>query len=168
MKLNTGTSIIEFLLYLTITTFIVINLFAWMGGLQTTFLRMVRSVQQEHARRFAQDLLLKDLQQAPADRASFKLIKQDQIIWSALSGAIGWTVQKNKLMRMIGTYDVQKGSWQSRKSAVILQPVQKISFSFVKKLVKGHEFIYQIQARITCQADKEIVVQTRVRNGELL
>lgn len=136
---NSGFTIIEFLIALFLASILFIALSTFITHL---YLRMrafdyqIRNLVEAH---HALAVAMRDISQAPQQRALWKERLNDSIIYHAGENDYQYTLEKDALVRVEGMYDAEAGEWDRKVKSIILSPVDTVLFEVevLGELVKG-------------------------------
>jgi type II secretory pathway component PulJ len=125
MKNNTasGFSLPEFMVYLFLTTFLVLCVSTWFTTAHRYLVRYQGASNNVLMIAAAGDLLARDVTQAQGVMPGWKLIADEHYVWSVHDGDVGWQLCGNRLMRSYGQFDAHKKVWVKRTTALIAEPV---------------------------------------------
>lgn len=126
--MRSGTTIIEFLVYLAIFSFISL---ASMRLIADFWQLSVRSAAKQAAlinRITAADMLGQDLRLVD----TWHEITAHEIIWRSGPNDIGWLFKDGKLVRRHGNYTPETKKWRHKSSSLIAAPVVSAQFSAQK------------------------------------
>jgi hypothetical protein len=117
-----GYSLISLLIYLTAFLYISVIIFQYYLNIQRTSKNIYKLVTEQMLLEIISDLMIKDIQRAPAEIILWKEVGPENVIWTNKGKDIGWKVEKSFLVRSEGNYDKKKNRWITRtKSSVALR-----------------------------------------------
>lgn len=125
-----GFSLLEFLIYLAISTLIFIGVFRYFNSVQKSFAQVKESALMMGALHGACDIMAHDSMCADCNPSSW-YCTLDECVFQTASGAVGWQLKKNRLYRIAGSYDFAHKKWQQRRKTIIAQQVEKFSMQAV-------------------------------------
>src|SRR3990167_10097373 len=129
MHSRKGTTVIEFLVYLALFSFVAACSISWIVGYQ----QLSSGYQTKRAalinRCTSLDMIARDLQSAPSAADGWYSFLPHEIIWHTETDDIGWLFKDNSLYRCQGRYNAKKKSWTTKNSAIIAKPINKLVFS---------------------------------------
>ncbi len=130
-----GFSAIEFLVYLTISAVLMVVIFRFYNGAQTSFARLKESAFLFNALQNACDIVTTDIMAANSNKSQWH--RDDNIcVFQTAKQSIGWQLQKNQLYRIVGNFDFAHKKWRQRRRSLIAKQVA--SFFVKPEYVKDH------------------------------
>ncbi len=139
MKHNSkGFTLLEVIIYILFFSFITTITALWMVRMWNVC--MLKGTKQKSLISLygAHDILIRDIQEAPADYTQWKEQQADCIIWHTPKADIGWCKQKDRLVRIEGMYDRVKKEWTKQTKSVVAMPVKAVTFTFAGKAELSH------------------------------
>ena len=139
-----GFTLLEIMLYLLFVSFIATATASWMVRLWQAL--RARNAQQESliALYTAHDMLLRDVNAAPADRKQWKEMELECIIWHTKAGEVGWQREQKQLIRREGRYHHKKKQWSKQTKNLIAHQVDTVCF-----MCKGEPEIAHVAFSLT-------------------
>lgn len=129
-KCRTGFTILELLIYLTLFALISTATIRFIVTLWQTCRDQEKKQASLIQLSAAHDLLMRDLQMAPAEKNKWKIRSGSALIWSQeATKDIGWLNQNDSLVRIEGVYNAKKGVWQKKIKSLVLPSATKIQFA---------------------------------------
>jgi len=118
-----GFSLLFFLVYLMLFSFITFFVCHIIVSLIIPSLKSVRQCQSIMALHIASDLFVRDVH---AGIRSWKLMTPHELIWQADECDIGWSCVDNYLKRTTGVYN---GAWEHKTTSIVAAGVAEIVFT---------------------------------------
>lgn len=128
-KLKPGFSLVECIVYLTLLSLLSVALFRFATDNQLRLHRQAQSADTVMALYAAADQIAADLAWAPADQRRWKKQGNNTYFWSTAQGDVGWLVKKNKLVRIVGSYDSHADQWRAKKSSIVAGGIAQLIIS---------------------------------------
>lgn len=154
-----GFSLVECLVYCVVCSVFFILTFQWILKAHMVLKKQNTISNQIINECTAQDILLRELRQAPGQKKLWKKIAPQEIIWTNNAVDIGWSFEKNHLIRYEGSYSSKLEQWsQTTKSIVGSLKVFNIEITTIKKF----NVDWVAHATITCN---EHTIPVAIRNG---
>jgi hypothetical protein len=138
-----GFSLLSFLLYLMIFTFMTFFLCHIIVSLIIPSLTSVRKSQSIMALHIASDLFVRDIH---AGVESWKLITPHELIWQKEQDDIGWSFSEGYIKRTTGLYDQ---GWKNKTTSIVAAGVADVTFTAEKAQdrIVGIEFTIEPKAQ---------------------
>jgi len=77
----------------------------------------------------AHDQLVHDIRLAPAERAAWKKIEKQELVWRGKKEDMGWSVKDDRLLRLTGQYHAENNKWHKKVTSVVLTSVKSVAFA---------------------------------------
>jgi len=123
-----GFSLIEFLTYIAIVSFVGVVFFSGLANNLVGSVRAEHDLQKLIAEHTATDLLRRDLSEAHFERTHW-MVAEDQWIWSLASQQVGWSFELGVLYRTIGDYDFEQKRWAAKKKSQIVRDLKRFELA---------------------------------------
>jgi len=159
MSVKKGFSLIELLVSMAVGYFLISVLFSalWVIYNRLACIREYNSTVASLA--VAHDIMERDLKGIPCERALFKKITPNELIWPLGSGVDrGYEIVEASLKRIEGHYDVKSGQWHDAARSVVLNGVNRCQFD----VENGASHIGGIKITLSVQVKKDEVSDTFV------
>jgi hypothetical protein len=143
-----GFSLLSFLLYLMIFTFMTFFLCHIIVSLIIPSLTSMRKSQSIMALHIASDLFVRDIH---AGVHAWKLITPHELIWQGKESDIGWSFADNYLKRTTGLYDI---GWKNKTTSIVAAGVAQGTFT----TEKAQNRIVGIELKMEPKAQKTPVI----------
>ena len=138
MNRQSGFTLIELLIYITLCAGLAITVFSFVARAAHDCLQSQKTTNELVEVALAQELLARDIRNAPSQKRAWKKISNHELIWSGENGDLGWSSSDNALFRLTGTYNAELNRWEHKR---------KTSFA---KLLHGATFsVFEMNNRIT-------------------
>jgi hypothetical protein len=122
-------SLIEFLVYSVAGFFLVTILLVQLWSFHAQQSRRAACRDQLMNAFSALDLLRYELSQAPCRKSAWYFIGDSRLIWQIPGGqARGYSLKKEKLIRIEGNYDASRKRWIKKSSSLMLTSIAKVRF----------------------------------------
>ena len=157
--LRRGFMLMEFLIYLALFAVIMLAL---MGMVAQLWIPAMSHTKRQSCRIdlvTAYDCFIRDVKTAQAEKTSWKIISANAIVFTAGDHDIGWTVKEGNLIRIEGTFNVKKATWQKATKSLIIKNIDKTIFE-----VRGDPEV-QCVSFLFAKADDEIKSEVALING---
>lgn len=128
-----GFFLIELMLCITLASFVAISFMRVMTICLLDMYHHNQTTAYYHTLFLAQQLLMKDLDQAQKEHARWIKAEEDELIWSIQEHAFSWKIQNNKLMRKKGIYDPLTHQWSHAHTMTCLQTIDKEIFRICRQ-----------------------------------
>jgi len=130
---KTGFFLVETLVYLMVFSLLIMLV-----------LRMSSNTisQMAHSRMYVQNLsmvnavmqkFIRDITEAPCNKAKWLLIKSDELIWENNDFTVGWMKEKNTLVRRQGKFDKAKNIWGKKTKSLGAKNIHDVQFDVKRK-----------------------------------
>jgi type II secretory pathway pseudopilin PulG len=138
-----GFTLLEIMLYLLFISFIAMLTASWMVRIWQ--ISTARNAKQQSLMTLytAHDMLLRDVNAAPADRKQWKEMELECIIWHTKAGDVGWQREQKQLIRREGRYHHNKKRWGTQTKNLIADDIDTVRF-----IGKGESEIEQVSFSI--------------------
>lgn len=169
MKMSlSGFSLLELMIALALTSLVSLLAAHFVASSHVRLNHNARRATRFMALTSAQELLRRDIKQAPAAYDEWKLISGTEYVWHAHEEDIGWQIEHDDLYRSKGLYDVKRRVWieraKSRVAGGIRQLVMRLEFS-------PEKHVAAVEVLLAADVDGEqhgFNVYERLRNGEII
>lgn len=153
-----GFSLLSFLLYLMLFTFMTFFVSHIIVSLVIPSLTSVRKSQSIMALHIASDLFVRDVH---AGIHSWKLISPHELIWQGNESDIGWSFADHYLKRTTGLYD---GVWKNKTTSIVAAGVAQVTFT----PEKAQDRVVGIEMKLDPKAAQKtpIICYVAVKKGE--
>jgi hypothetical protein len=162
MRHKKGFLLLECCVYLMICAILTVTIMRWLTQTAAEAGRVVESTDRSVMSNLVHDVLMRDIQTAPNNRAAWLCINADQIVWKMNdSTTVGWYNQKNQLIRKEGTYDAIRKEWGKHHTSTIGYGVT----TFMCEERQEGDMMQGIKTTLCLEGDVPSVRYVRIRNG---
>ena len=134
MKVRSGFSIIECLVYCFLFCLLCVLIFDWVGASQISLVKVHKKSECLLDEYSSMDSFAQDAMGASNNESDWKKIAPNEIIWQAHDGAIGWEWNGSSLYRITGRYT--DSQWTNATKSLVNNSLKQVNFS-VHKNKKG-------------------------------
>jgi hypothetical protein len=159
--LRKGFMLMEFLIYLALFTVIMLALMGMVAQLWIPAMSYTKKQSCRIDLVTAHDCFMRDVKNAKAEKTSWKIISSNTLIFTAGDHDIGWTVKEGDLIRIEGTFNVKKATWQKATKSLIVKDIDKTIFA-----INGDPEV-QYVSFLFAKAGDEIKSEVVLINGTL-
>lgn len=135
MRLRPGISLVECLLYVMLTTMVIMLSMSWIAQSHAKLITLNASNDAYMSVCALQDLLARDLRSAPSNCDAWKEVSPGVYVWRTEQGDLGWELQDEQMRRIEGIYDEHAKKWGKHHTSVIANGVY--SFTLALRKSKG-------------------------------
>jgi len=144
-----GFSLLSFLVYLLLFTFLVTLCFDWALISFTTYTARAQRNMAIITSYTACGLFIRDLQLAPPNEQEWKKISTTEIVWHANDQDIGWHYKDKKLIRNEGHYNKKTDRWHKKTTSTAAQHINSLTFAVKKQIIANQPLIKSVTIECT-------------------
>ena len=161
---RSGTSLLECTVYLLIAVLVTNICCVVLSTGYRFFIEQAQRARQLAEVHTAADLFARDMRSAPPGYGSWKVLHARELVWLQGTGAIGWLYKKNKVWRLIGTFDEMRGIWTKKAKSLVARGVDSCRFSPRRRFDRGNEGIAAFDIELAAGA-AEVSLSVCTRAG---
>jgi type II secretory pathway component PulJ len=120
-----GFSLLELVSYIMLASFFSLLLFRFSVNNLSSCALLKQKCALIASQLFIKDLLMRDIMQASPEKKDWQ-IAQNSCIFQTSEQSIGWQIKNNKLYRIIGAYNFQKGTWRKKSKMLIANNISEL------------------------------------------
>ena len=165
-----GFLLVEYLLYFLLLLFLVMIVFQFSSSMYQCLIISSQRCNKMIALCAAQDLLVRDLQSAPAEKTRWKKIAKSLLIWQGKKNDIGWMLDGEKLFRLEGTYSTSRGLWLKKIKSLVANNITQLTFDVHMHSVMNTSIVHNVSIAFEGNIGNTlyaISTSVRIRNGFL-
>jgi len=149
-----GFSLVEFLIYLTVSAMLMAGVFRFFNSAQSSFAHIKESSFIMNSMHNVSDMLRHDLMSAACQRESWHIAATEFVCQSAVQ-SVGWHTKNNRLYRVTGKYDFVGKRWQEKRKTIVAQQVKNFSIQIPDGSSIGTVHVSLAMAGVYVQSNKE-------------
>ena len=129
-----GFSIVEYIIYASVSYLVLFFFVSILWKIYHTASVQSACHRSHISLALAKDQMRRDISQAPSDVQKWVVMQPEKTFWQVNSLLTrGYFLQKQRLLRVEGLYDVHHDRWQQKKQSLILSDVTACNFSYTKQ-----------------------------------
>lgn len=162
-SLSLGITLVEFIIYLTISLFLISSLFSWIVNTGIPLMHASKKnniVAQTYS---ALQVFTRDVKQAPAIKQNWKKITDLELIWHTDTTDIGWQLTGNRLIRSVGIYNETTRQWTKKVSSLVATHIENGCFTifYVDQYIEKVMF-YGLITSVGVEIAEKVFLQNRI------
>lgn len=161
-------TLLEMVIALALTSLLSLLVAQWFSSSHLVVRHQAQQTTRLMALYSAQNVLARDMQQAPANLQEWYELGDGTYVWRTANLAVGWHVENDTLYRTQGHYDVKKQHWGKHKKNCVAVGVHQC---VLKPVYKHNGTIEAIEGSLMATIDgkeRTFLLYERVRNGQVV
>jgi len=128
MKNQNGFTLIEWMIYFALISFVLTGIFHFVATTQKQLIRLSRKSSIVSQLCGAQDGIAHDIAVAPVDPQIWTTLSREHISWKKGEEHISWFLEKGTLYRSRQQFDKKTQSWKKKRKAVVVRDLESVQF----------------------------------------
>lgn len=159
-----GATMIELLVYLSITTVITLISLSLLHESHRYFSIHMSDNNRRLDLSVAQDVFVRDVARASTDSSTWKMKRPTLMVWQCGDKDVGWSYAHNTLVRIVGSYDADADQWKQATKSSVMRGLKECTFEADTRRSGGSDRIVGVEMDIDYGGHRQTCYGA-VRNG---